>query len=671
MKDFSELKVAVHRQFEEMSKSDLFVTDVGKDELWETYINSFPEGTNPIFKERTEHDCQCCKQFIRACGSVVAIVDNKLVSIWDIEIGGFYQAVSDALSSLVKSKPVRDVFIHYQQHLGTDFNHQMTESGTIKWNHFHYILPKRVVKKKDDIGTYLSKIRSRKEVFKRGLEEITDDAVDTVVELIEQNSIYRGQENKAAVDLFSLHKQAFDLITDNEERDAYSWTVSMVIGSVAAIRNTAIGTLLTDLSEGMDINDAVRLFESKVAPTNYKRPTALITKKMIDNAQKKVAELGIEDSLHRRFAVLDDISIDNIIFADRSSRKAMNVFDELAKEVPVDIKKLDKIEEVSIDDFINTIIPKADNIEVYFDNNHVNNLVSLIAPQNVDAKRIFKWDNNFSWAYNGEVADSLKERVKRAGGNVSGVLRFSIQWNDGDNNQNDFDAHCMEPNTNVIFFENKGRRHPSSGMLDVDIINPGSAVAVENITWDNRSRMQEGTYTFLVHNYSHNGGMTGFAAEIEYEGKIYQYNYGKGLRQGEKVVVAEITFSREGGIKFIKSLPSSETAKIVWSVSTRQFHNTTLIMNSPNHWNGKSTGNKHWFFILKDCKNTDKARGFFNEFLKEDLTEHRKVFEVLGGKTKAPKSTNQLSGLGFSSTQRNSVLCKVVGSFNRIIKIKF
>ena len=94
-------------------------------------------------------------------------------------------------------------------------------------------------------------------------------------------------------------------------------------------------------------------------------------------------------------------------------------------------------------------------------------------------------------------------------------------------------------------------------------------------------------------------------------------------------------------------------------------------MNSPNHWDGEKTGNKHWFFILDGCKNDSKARGFFNEFLDEGLRDHRKVFEVLGSKMKTEKSDEQLSGLGFSSTQKNHVLCKVGGSFNRTIKINF
>jgi hypothetical protein len=95
------------------------------------------------------------------------------------------------------------------------------------------------------------------------------------------------------------------------------------------------------------------------------------------------------------------------------------------------------------------------------------------------------------------------------------------------------------------------------------------------------------------------------------------------------------------------------------------------ILNSPNHWDGEETGNKHWFFILNGCKNPDNVRGFYNEFLNEELNPHRKVFEVLASKMKVEPSNDQLSGVGFSSTVRNSVLCKVSGSFNRVIKINF
>jgi hypothetical protein len=96
-----------------------------------------------------------------------------------------------------------------------------------------------------------------------------------------------------------------------------------------------------------------------------------------------------------------------------------------------------------------------------------------------------------------------------------------------------------------------------------------------------------------------------------------------------------------------------------------------MVMHSPNHWDEHETGNKHWFFILDKCKNDERTRGFYNEFLSNELTEHRKVFEVLGSRMKTEKCDNQLSGVGFSSTQKNSILCKVSGSFARTIKINF
>jgi hypothetical protein len=93
-------------------------------------------------------------------------------------------------------------------------------------------------------------------------------------------------------------------------------------------------------------------------------------------------------------------------------------------------------------------------------------------------------------------------------------------------------------------------------------------------------------------------------------------------------------------------------------------------MLSPNHWE-KPVGNKHYMFFLEDCISDEDARPFFNEFLKDEFTEHRKVFEILGSKLRIEHTKDQLSGLGFSETQRNSILCRVTGSFQRMIRINF
>jgi len=124
-------------------------------------------------------------------------------------------------------------------------------------------------------------------------------------------------------------------------------------------------------------------------------------------------------------------------------------------------------------------------------------------------------------------------------------------------------------------------------------------------------------------------------------------------------------------VEIIKSLPSSQSVREVWGIPTQTFHNVNILMLSPNYWDDKTVGNKHFFFMIDGCLNEGKARGFFNEFIKSEFDTNRKVFEIVGSKMKTEESNNQLSGIGFSSTQRNSVLCRVKGSFSRTIKINF
>jgi hypothetical protein len=665
---FTDLKVVVDEQFKSMADHTLFRTGIDKDKLWDTYLESFPEGTNPIFRERREYDCQCCKQFIRNCGDVVSIVNGKLVSIWDVEVGGQYQDVVDALSSLVKSEYITDVFIHYEQNLGTDKNVQLTDNGILTWNHFHFKLPNRFVKNNNRIGTYLSGLRSNKEVFKRSLEEITLDSVETVLELIEQGSLYRGNEHKPIIELFEKHKKIYDRL-DISDRDNYCWTNSVAIGTGAKIRNTVIGTLLSDISEDVPLDKAVKLFEDKVAPVNYKRPTALVTKGMIDKAEKQVEELGIGESLQRRYAIESDIVVNNVLFADRKITKLKgSVFDEMKADVKDKKPNLNKVDEVGIKTFMEDILPKAESVELFLENSHERNLMSLIAPINKNSKHIFKWDNNFSWSYNGELTDSIKERVKKAGGSVTGDLRCSLSWF----NYDDLDIHMQEPKPGEHISYSHKHSHKTGGKLDVDM-NAGGATTrspVENITYAKKLRMVEGRYKVYVNQFNKRETKdVGFDFEIEFDNVIHSFHYEKAVTGN--VTVAEFDYTHKGGIVFVKSLKSTKASKEVWNLPTQKFHKVSMIMNSPNHWDDHVTGNKHWFFILDKCINPEKTRGFYNEFLSNDLMEHRKVFEILGSKMKTEISDNQLSGIGFSSTQKNSILCRVSGSFSRTIKINF
>ena len=677
--NFIDFQKVVTDQFDRIKDKHLYRVDLSKDQLWDTYLSAFPEGTNPMFRERTVHDCQCCKQFIRQMGGVVAYVNGERFSVWTEGVDSddpIISAVSTAMDNLCtdSNTPIREPFFHYEKQVGTAHNRSGVDPNE-EWDHFALVLPAIHIKKADEIATIISKMNSSKAVFTRALEDISMDSIETVIELIEQGSLYRGEENMHVLNKFHALKTAYNGLSGCIGMEEWLWKTSRrAEQAIVRIRNTSIGTLLIDLTEGKTLDAAVGAFEAMVAPSNYKRPTALITKTMIANAEATCTELGFTEALQRRHAQLEDIKVTNVLYVSRTTIKKLsggNPFAELAEEATVDIKKLSKVEEVDVATFVADILPKTEKLEILMENHHENNLMSLVAPADPEAANMLKWGNNFSWTYNGEITDSMKQRVKAAGGNVEGVIRFSIQWNEDDTHNNcDYDAHCIEPGGNLIYYGVK-HNNRTSGNLDVDITHTSRGKpAVENITWSQESKMEQGRYKFLVHNFALRSGNNGFTAELEHDGNIRSYAYNKPLRQGEKVDVVTADFNK-GVLDIVSELPATTSSKEVWGMKTMRFSEVAVLMNSPNHWDGEETGNKHMFFIVQDCKQPGDIRGFYNEFLTDKLHEHRKVFEVLGSKMRVAESDSQLSGLGFSNTQRNHVYAKVTGGFTRTIKITF
>ncbi len=681
--EFKEFKLGMQAHLEKMLKDQLtlYVVDIDKEVMWNLYLDSFPPGTNDIYRKRREYDCGCCKQFIRALGNVVAIKGNKMISIWDFTIENpTFQTVANALSNFIHAAQIDSIFVTKTRVFGTDKSHELVDGVANTWEHFYAIIPQQLVNKSTKSeGDLQGDARSSKQVLKRSLDELTTVSVDTVLEVIAQNTLYKGAEWKDVLSKFQKLQTEYAKVP-SKQKDAFCWRCSQEHGgALTRIRNHSIGTLLIDLSEGMDLDEAVKKYERIVAPSNYKRPKELFTKSMVESAKKTITELGLETALHRRFAKVDDITANNVLFVNRDTLKNLKgstVFDTLMKNAGVTAKKqtLDKLEEVPIDFFIKDIMPTITSMEVMLENKHAENMVSLIAPEISGGTSLFKWGNNFSWAYTGNLTDSMKENVKAAGGNVEGVLRFSIQWNDSRalTNENDFDAHCFEPKGTHIYYGNKRYKHPSSGMLDTDFIHPcDGQVAVENIIYTAKSSMPVGEYDFRVHVCSHRGFNTGFSAEIEFDGVIHSFEYRASCRQSESISIARVTLDKAGNFTIKQALSSQMANKTIWNLQTNQFYPVTICMLSPNYWDSNQIGNKHWFFMLKDCKNPQTPSGFFNEFLPEHLDKHKRVFAALGNEMRVKASDDQLSGLGFSSTKRASVVVKVTGSFTRMLKIMF
>lgn len=684
--EFKEFRNMISDHFKTMTKDVdmLFEVGVDKDEMWNTYLDSFPTGTNEIFRKRREYDCSCCRQFVKQIGSAVVIKNNKLETIWDLDIrDDKFEPVAKAMSDFVRRHCVTDVYVSKFKKIGTEYNYEQYEDGTMKkWEHFQIILDNKFVDKTArSIGDIKGGFRDTKNVFKRSLDEISMDALETVLELINSNTLYKGEEWKTILMEFKRYKKEYEKLSSDDVRDLYAWENSVKAGiAIGRIRNHSIGTLLVNVSNEMDLDMAVKKYEQIVAPANYKRPKAIFTKKMLEDAKNTISELGYMDSLNRRFATLDDITVNNILFSNKDAAKRISdssdIFGELEKQAVVNPRKFSRVEEITANDFIKNVLPSAKEVEVLVENKHSNNFVSLIAPCNKDSKSMFKWNNGLSWAYSGNITDSdMKQNVKVAGGNVDGVLRFSIQWNEDGRDNCDLDAHCIEPNRNEIYFSNCRKPSLSSmtGQLDVDIIHPNGKVAVENITWSDKSKMKPGVYKLFVNQFS-GSAKNGFRAEIEFNGEIYSFDYSNSMRTGQDVYVADVILDTNGEFTIKEKISGNSkiSSRTVWGVSTNEFTPVSVVCYSPNYFDEQDgIGHRHLFFMLNGCKNDEEPNGYYNEFLKSELEKHKRVFEALGSKCHVEDSEDQLSGVGFSMTKRAELVVKVKGATERILKIKF
>lgn len=663
MNDFKPFALALRQHFAAMSQHELYRVDIDGDTMWQTYLAEFPEGSNPMFRVRTEHDGSYDRAFVRKLGNVVRLnSDGTLTSIWDLsDLAHPYNVVADALASLVHSAPIAGLFRSNENKLGVVSNIENREGKTHEWHHFHADVATRHHTR--EVDTVLGNANTTMMVLRRGLEEIPVSVVDDVLDLITEGNLYRGDEFKPALLDFRALQQGYSLCTGEQSKAVFLWRNWQ--SPSARVRNTAIGTLLQDLADGQDLERAVKSFEQKVAPTNYKRPTALITASMVTAATDTIRELGLESALERRFATIGDLSVNNVLWVDGQVAPQMKdgLTDLLMTEVkPAKPGMAKAVTQIDIDTFMRDVLPTARGMELFLANPLQSHLMSLTAPAQPDAAPLFKWGNNFGWSYNGNITDSIKEKVKAAGGNTNAVLRVSLAWFNFD----DLDLHAQCPDGHVSFLS-------KMGILDVDM-NAGSGktrVPVENLSW---VAPKDGRYTIRVNQYARREtSNVGFTLEVENHGQVTQYSYHQAV--AGTIAALELTVRGEKiiGLTVLNDkIVGQGISQTKWGVPTEAFVPVTTVLNSPNHWDGERTGNKHWFFMLAGCQNDEPTRGIYNEFLKPELETHRKVFEVLGNKTKCLPTAQQLSGIGFSSTQRDAVTVKVTdASSNRLYEINF
>lgn len=641
----------IYARLDLMTKSGNPIVELDYDgDIAEVYLDNIPEEYNPIFRERRYFDGNYDKRFLRSVGNMAMITeDYKVVSLWDFESETFLEPARKAMLEAVKECNIKDLFLHFEKWVGNEPNIDSKDKRII-WEHYLYRLPNSLVEKADHIPTVQSKYRSAYESLSRSLKEVNVDDLTTVIDLIEDNAIYRGQEFLEVLVNWRSDKEEYDKINTDE----FVWYLAikgMKDRTLLKYRNSVIGSLITDLYEGKDLESAVKSYESKVAPANYKRPKAIVTTRMVDDAKAKLEELGFLESIYRDPAKITDIPSDKILFTSQETR-ALSVFDDLKKDANNNIDKkvnLKEAKEVSMKDFFE-ILPNVRKIDLYPNLDVNSSKVVLTKPYYEDSPSPFKWDNGFSWSYTDtDSADSITQRVKNAGGNVDGEVRFSLSWD----NTDDLDIILENVYTGGMIYFN--RKRAFGGELDIDanfmdiMENP-----VENIYWNRISDMPDGKYYVRVNNYTkRTNSDQGFKLQTAFLGEVTTYSCPSNDTKHHEVMLTVYKSGRNIDIIDVNERLSKEDIS-----GKHQFIEVKNILKSPNAWGNKVIGNEHVIFLVDDIEVKFHVRGFFNEQLNATLNEHRKVTEVLGNKLKLDpvkfEGNDIAKGYGFSTTSNKN-----------------
>lgn len=640
----------IYAQLDLMTKSGNPIVELDYEgDIAEVYLDNIPKEYNPIFRERRYFDGNYDKRFLRAVGNMAMITeDYKVVSLWDFESETVLEPARKAMLEAVKECNIKDLFLHFEKWVGNEPNVDSKDNRII-WEHYLYRLPNSLVEKNDYIPTVKGKYRAEYETLSRSLKEVNIEDLTTVIDLIEDNAIYRGREFLKVLVNWRCDKENYDKINTDE----FVWHLvikGMKDHSLLKYRNSVIGSLITDLYEGKDLESAVKSYEAKVAPSNYKRPKALVTTRMVDDAKAKLEELGFLDSIYRAPAKLTDIPTDKVLFTSQEVR-SLSVFDDLKKDANNNINKkvnLKEAKEVGMKEFFE-ILPDVRKIDLYPNIDVNSSKLVMTKPYYEDSPSPFKWDNGFSWTYTDtDSADSITQRVKNAGGNVDGEVRFSLSWD----NTDDLDIILENAYTGDMIFFNRKRN--LGGELDIDanfmtiMENP-----VENIYWNSINDMADGKYYVRVNNYTRRTNSDqGFKLQMAVLGEVVTYSCSTNEVNHHEQMLTVYKNGRSIDIIDVNEKLSKE------DISGKQFIEVKNILKSPNAWSDKVIGNEHVIFLADGIEVNFHVRGFFNEQLNATLNEHRKVTEVLGSKLKLSpdkfEGDDIAKGYGFSITSNKN-----------------
>jgi len=207
-----------------------------------------------------------------------------------------------AIARAVRSAKVTGVFLSSEQEWG--------KAKTGAWHHLYVAVPLEARFRATTIRTADQAAAEKLEEFgivRRALGEYTLPTLNEALRVLSSNSLYRSEKVLGPVQWLRDLADAMHKTGKAPARNILWRSVAAAPAGFCHPRSSMAGTLLDDIAAGKSFDDVSASFSRKMNPGQYQRPQAAPTAGGIAVAEKLVKELGIERSLLRRMATVEEI----------------------------------------------------------------------------------------------------------------------------------------------------------------------------------------------------------------------------------------------------------------------------------------------------------------------------------------------------------------------------
>jgi hypothetical protein len=380
----------------------VFMTDASPDVMWAAYLGAMPH------ELRQHHNCHACRAFIKRYGGLVMIdQDGDQHSLLDRVGAGHYQDGLGRVARVAERAKIVRVFGSADGTWGTP------ETGARPngepWRHLAMDVPRGLVvpKATQTAGQWAAERTHESELLARSLRTFDAAIFRKAHALLTGDHLSRSELAEQVAGWMLGLRTRLDDVKHERRRENLVWlaAASAPAGWCHAVSSGLLGTLLTDIELAMPLERIAARWAEKVRPDRHLRPTAPPSAGQVDVAERIVKTLGLERSLERRFARLDEIvalwtppparpDVDAAGGVFAAVRAASSPSPKPAEDLGTAVKRM------TVATFLAEVVPTADAIEVMLRDR--DNFTAYVTAVHADAEPLLYWDrpdqrNPVSW----------------------------------------------------------------------------------------------------------------------------------------------------------------------------------------------------------------------------------------------------------------------------------